>query len=508
MVVTSPSHSKNGSESSYLKHMEEKKGYQSSYMKRIHERPSLSIQKSLSFSNKVEPMKQKDIDMKKENLRRNIIPNPVRYHSFQSVSSPRVLNSPSESVASTDTRNETYTGRGFVENSSISKLKDVVSPSNSARTTDSNTGGNQGYFKYISGKHISQDTEKRDKPETPTQRNHHTDTLSKINLSQSRNIPYNSPASKQISRSSINAIDTTHVLKNDGRREALGHRSNYHSREKRESNQTEHDVFWTRVSVKVSYALLRHGAPNKYAEIAQMTILELGSKQKDTSQESLNHVASATSGAILKAGGTGNIAAIAAVQCINGFEDVLTSEEQLKRDVSHYMTNMCSSTQDFVSLRVVEGKQVVQALSVELSEKLSDFRIYMKETTRRFRHHLKKQTSSMNRSTQSSRDSLSLDLQSSRSRRIPLSKSSSFSTSSCSSTSSSSESSFSLRRQRMHSYREHGSRRSFHDAPTDESYGKSNSYIQHGTRRSSHGAPTDDSYRRSRRDYNYPREGN
>jgi hypothetical protein len=141
----------------------------------------------------------------------------------------------------------------------------------------------------------------------------------------------------------------------------------------------------------------------------------------------------------------------------------LTSEEQMKQDISNYMTNMCSHTQDFISLRVAEGKQVVQALSVGLSEKLTDFKVYMKETAKRFQKKLKKQKSSLNnRSTHDSLDSFSIGQHYSQSHQIPISKSSSFSASSDSSTTSSSGSSFNFRQRRMNSYRQQGSRVSFY----------------------------------------------
>lgn len=454
MVVTSPYSSYVRSGSPYKERLEQKKGYQSSYMKRMNERPSLSIQKSSSFiSNKIASTREVDSGIKTGSLNRNKIPRSPSYHSLQSVTSPRALNSPSYSVTSTDSQNDISSRNGLISHRSFSKLTDSESPTKTTVLADGNTDSDLGYFKkYLYEKHSSQNMERRERPEIFSQEIDKTDDLSGKHLS---------PNLKQLSRPNVNTFDATPMMKNNNTRQFLRHHIHYHDENRNESSYKENDLFWTQVSVKVSYALLRHGAPRKFAEMAQIKIVQFGSKQNDTSQESLNNVASATSGAILDAGGTAEIAAVAAVHCMNGTKDVLTSKEEMKQNIS----NMCSQAQDFLSLKVEEGKQVVKRLSAELPKKLSDFKIYMVQTAKRFEKNLKKQRSMMNnRSKHDFRGSVS----------IGISKSSSYS-SDCSSITSM-DSSFGGRRQRIHSYKQQGSRRSFHRSSNDMSYSGSERY--------------------------------
>lgn len=423
-------------------------------MKRMNERPSLSIQKSSSFiSNKIASTKEVDTGIKTGSLNRSKIPRSSSYHSLQSVTSPRTLNSPSYSVTSTDTQNDISSRIGLINHRSFSEHTDSESPTKNAVSTDGNTDSELGYFtKYLSEKRSSQNIERRERPEIFSQEINNMDALSG---------KHSSPNLNQLTRPNVNTFNATPVMKNNNTRQFSRHHSHYHDQDRSESIHKENDLFWTQVSVRVSYALLRHGAPRKFAEMAQIKIVQLGSKQNDTSQESLNSVASATSGAILDAGGTAEVAAVAAVHCMNGTKDVLTSEEEMKQHIS----NMCSQAQDFLSLRVEEGKQVVQRLSAELPKKLSEFRIYMVQTARRFEKNLKQQRSlMMNRPTHDFRESVSLG----------ISKSSSFS-SDCSSVTSM-DSSFGARRQRTHSYKQQGSRRYFHRSSNDMSHSGSERY--------------------------------
>ena len=169
-----------------------------------------------------------------------------------------------------------------------------------------------------------------------------------------------------------------------------------------------HDVpFWTRVSVKVSSALLNAGKDKKYAEAAQIAVVQAGADQYETDQEALNYVSSKASLAVMHAGGDANTAAIATVACIQANDETPNTEEKFKNEVDRVMSDMKNTASAVSKATIDGGTKAVNAISVFASRGFEDLKSFSQTSYRNYRvyqrNYLKERNKTLRKLT-SSRD--------------------------------------------------------------------------------------------------------
>ena len=125
--------------------------------------------------------------------------------------------------------------------------------------------------------------------------------------------------------------------------------------------------YWTTLSIKVSTALIKSGAPQNIAEASQYAVMEHGQKMPDYSNESLNLVASKASLAAMEAGGSPNLAAVATVACLRGV-DAEDDDVVIKKKVLKYVDDATEA----VKKKAVDGSELVRDLSFKAYDTISE----------------------------------------------------------------------------------------------------------------------------------------
>ncbi len=147
--------------------------------------------------------------------------------------------------------------------------------------------------------------------------------------------------------------------------------------------------FWTHVSVKVSSSLLKSGADKRFAEAAQMAVIEAGSEQYDTSQEALNFVASKASLAVLMAGGSKDQAAIATVACLKADDEEVNQSAELRKQIDRQMSTVAEKTAGFMQSSYDGSVKAVHKFSEIASLQLENLKIMGEKSVQQYHQYQK-----------------------------------------------------------------------------------------------------------------------
>ncbi len=142
--------------------------------------------------------------------------------------------------------------------------------------------------------------------------------------------------------------------------------------------------FWTQVSVKVSSALLKAGKDRKFAEIAQIAIVQAGEDQYEQDQSALNFVASKASLAVIEAGGDANTAAIATVACLKANDDTPSTEEQIKQEIEKTMTAVKDKASAVAETTYDGGAKAVNVISTLATKGYEDLKTFSEISFRKY----------------------------------------------------------------------------------------------------------------------------
>jgi hypothetical protein len=143
--------------------------------------------------------------------------------------------------------------------------------------------------------------------------------------------------------------------------------------------------FWTQVSVTVSSALLKAGKDKKYAEAAQIAIVQAGEDQYETDQTALNFVASKASLAVIEAGGDANTAAIATVACLKANDNTPSTEEQIKIEIDKTVAEIKNRASLVAQTTYDGGAKAVSAISSFASKGYEDLKSFSETSFRKYR---------------------------------------------------------------------------------------------------------------------------
>lgn len=151
------------------------------------------------------------------------------------------------------------------------------------------------------------------------------------------------------------------------------------------TTESFHAPYWTQVSVRVSSALLKAGKDKKYAEVAQIAVMQAGGEQVDTDQEALNYVASKASLAVIQAGGDPNTAAIATVACLQANKEEPSTQESFKREVDKVVKNIQDTASSIAKSSYDLGAHSMSVLSGFATKGLDDMKAFTNDSYKRYK---------------------------------------------------------------------------------------------------------------------------
>jgi len=183
-------------------------------------------------------------------------------------------------------------------------------------------------------------------------------------------------------------------------------RQNAQVNQRRYNGPESYDVpFWTRVSVKVSSALLNAGKNKKYAEAAQIAVVQAGADQYETDQEALNYVSTKASLAIMHAGGDAHTAAIATVACIQANNVTPSTEDKFKKEVERVRSDVKNTASAIATTTIDGGTKAVNAISDFASSGFENLKTFSQTSYRNYRvyqrNYLKERNKTLRKLTSS-----------------------------------------------------------------------------------------------------------
>jgi len=192
-------------------------------------------------------------------------------------------------------------------------------------------------------------------------RKHSSTTIDKPNPKDViRSLPHEKPKSKENRTESLNSVIET---RQDS--ESMRSKRDIKKRRGKTSKAIVFDpeapgLYWTQLAVRVSSEILKFSTKNqKFAEAAQMAIIQAGENFSDASPEIINIVASKASMAVLEAGGDARIAAMATVAILNAEDDSPSTEEEVRMT----MVELYGSARQLVKKGYEDSSEVLTKVS-------------------------------------------------------------------------------------------------------------------------------------------------
>ena len=131
------------------------------------------------------------------------------------------------------------------------------------------------------------------------------------------------------------------------------------------------ELYWTQLAIRVSAEILKNGTgreAQKFAEAAQLAIIQAGLSYFDNSPDTVNLVASKASMAVLDAGGDARVAAMTTVAVLNAETDCPSNEEEIREK----MVELFGSARNLVKRGYEDSSTALNKISEIASIKLKE----------------------------------------------------------------------------------------------------------------------------------------